>query len=177
MGMDVYGKNPRSKTGEYFHRNVWGWRPLSKLVQALGPDEIISQCEYWHSNDGDGLGDNASCALAAALEEKLETGDVDAWIEIRNVELAQLPNEICDLCEGTGIRTDEIGRKMGQPDKVIGTNTPPEPNRPRYGEKGWCNGCNGKGWNPAFAKSYEVDRNDVEEFVAFLKECGGFEIC
>lgn len=116
-------------------------------------------------------------AMAAALEEKLDTGDVDAWIEIRNVELAQLPNEICDLCEGTGIRTDEIGRKMGQPDKVIGTNTPPEPNRPRYGEKGWCNGCNGKGWNPAFAKSYEVDRNDVEEFVAFLKECGGFEIC
>jgi hypothetical protein len=29
MGMDVYGKEPKSDKGEYFRNNVWWWRPLA----------------------------------------------------------------------------------------------------------------------------------------------------
>ena len=52
MGMDVYGKAPTAEVGEYFRRNVWGWRPLWDMCLDLFP-ELTEKVEYGHSNDGD----------------------------------------------------------------------------------------------------------------------------
>jgi hypothetical protein len=38
MSLDVYGKRPSSKTGEYFRANVWSWRPIHDLIFQLCSD-------------------------------------------------------------------------------------------------------------------------------------------
>lgn len=72
----------------------------------------------------------------------------------------------CDLCQGTGIRTDEIGVQHG-------LNVPRDP----ITGKGGCNGCQGTGRRENWGKSYPFSVENVREFATFLRECGGFEIC
>jgi hypothetical protein len=79
---------------------------------------------------------------------------------------------MCSLCDGSGIRTDEIGREFGHPAKVID-----QPGHPRHGERGWCNGCNGIGTVKHWAAHIPFAVENVKEFVVFLRACGGFAIC
>ena len=73
MGMDVFGKNPKSKEGEYFRNNVWWWRPLAIYCYEVAPD-IAARCKYWGSNDGDGLGKEDSIRLAELLQAEIDSG-------------------------------------------------------------------------------------------------------
>jgi hypothetical protein len=61
MGIDVFGRNPVTKEGQYFHNTVWWWRPLADYVCQIAP-EITGACKYWQSKDGDGLVAQASIA-------------------------------------------------------------------------------------------------------------------
>lgn len=175
MGMDVYGISPTTEEGAYFRRSVWGWHPLADLVQAAAP-ELTARCKYWHSNDGDGLPPSKCAVLAAALEEKMQNGWVQSYVAARDAEIAEQPNVPCQWCNGTGVRRDEVGVRMGQPDKIVEEDGEGLANA-RVGQKGWCNGCHGRGWNPPTEASYHVDPDDVAEFITFLKGCGGFQIC
>jgi hypothetical protein len=76
MGMDVYGRNPTNETGEYFQRNVWGWRPLAVAVQRIAPD-ICAKCKYWQSNDSDGLEADDAKALASAIRNHIDSRHLD----------------------------------------------------------------------------------------------------
>lgn len=172
MGMDVFGKAPTNEKGKYFRNNVWYWRPLADLCQALAPD-ICAPCEHWQSNDGDGLDASGAEALGTVLRKRLADGTIASLLAERDKLLAELPDEPCELCSGTGIRSDDIGRKDGQPDKII---TAP-PDHPRLGQKGWCNACDGRGTRRPFATNYPCDVENVTEFADFLEACGGFEIC
>jgi hypothetical protein len=172
MGMDVYGKNPTSKVGKYFRRNVWGWHPLWGYVEDVHP-EIASLVKYGHSNDGDGLDEEDSRRLAELLTTDLEIGLVDKYVEERNKALADLPLEPCGLCDSTGIRTDKVGLESGMPDKELS----PEMKILTGREKGWCNACNGQGESAPWATNYSLEPTDVKEFTEFLRDCGGFEIC
>lgn len=176
MGMDVYGKQPTSKTGEYFRRNAWGWRPLATLCTTLCPKETAA-CKYWQSNDGDGLDNAGAIALAEALQDKIAQGAVKAYVEIRNAELSGMANASCNLCNGTGIRRDAVGVQMKQPDRQV----PPDAKwlggkHPRAGQTGWCNGCDGRGFDRPIECAYYLEESDVVEFIAFLRDSGGFEI-
>jgi hypothetical protein len=81
MGMDVYGHKPAAPEGEYFRARIWEWPLLAELVTALCPDET-SSCEYWYSNDGDGLNAAEAIALADALERKLRSGEVRSKLRL-----------------------------------------------------------------------------------------------
>lgn len=175
MGMDVFGTEPTSEEGEYFRRTIWGWHPLAELVCAFAPD-IAFRCTHWHTNDGDGLNGEDSRNLAKALRSALDIGHVARYIANRDKALAAIPNQACRICNGTGIRRDKLGRRDGDPDKVIGTDTTASPAHPRFGLTGWCNGCDCRGWNSPFDRNYTVTADDVAEFAAFLAACGGFEI-
>lgn len=172
MGMDVYGKAPTSPGGGHFRNNVWWWRPLANLCLDLAP-EVCEPCKHWHSNDGDGLGAEGAQTLGALLEAKIASGDVAAYVKAYEAAQAAAPDEPCDLCGTTGIRTDKIGRQDRQPERVI---TEPS-DHPRLGQTGWCNGCNGKGWQDAWIKSYPLSVENVADFAVFLKASGGFSIC
>jgi len=172
MGMDVYGKNPKSEMGEYFRRNVWGWHPLWGYVEDTHP-EIAELVKYAHSNDGDGLGSEDSQKLAELLLADYESGVAFEYVLQRNKAISELPMDDCNICEATGIRSDEIGISNGFPDRELA----PEVQAVTGRTKGYCNGCGGTGKKEPWESNYYLEPDDVKEFALFLKDCGGFEIC
>lgn len=172
MGMDVYGKNPSSEAGEYFRRNVWGWRPLWKYVEDTHP-EIAGKVEYAQSNDGDGLDAENSIKLAEALKKDIWDGVADNYIALRNSYLASLTRPDCEHCQGTGIRTDAVGVENGMPERELEPDMASLVGR----TKGWCNGCSGEGKKDAWETNYYLDIEDIQQFSDFLEASGGFEIC
>lgn len=157
MGMDVYGKDPASKRGEYFRNNVWWWRPLWEYCQAVTAD--AAEVKHGQTNDGDGLDAKASRQLAAELERMIESGQTQAYADARTARLKALPDVMCDLCKGTGTRNDQHFQ-------------------------GPCNGCvtsEDKGAKPGWKRpwdcAYPFSVENVKEFAEFLKDCGGFKIC
>jgi hypothetical protein len=103
MGMDVFGKEPTSKAGEYFRNNVWWWRPLADYAREIAT-VITGRCEHWQTNDGDGLNAADAVALADALQAEIDSGRTEAYPAIREAELAVLPNGECGWPDATGIR-------------------------------------------------------------------------
>ena len=174
MGMDIHGKAPSSNQGEYFRNNVWWWRPLADYCCAIAPD-VTAACRYWQSNDGDGLNAEASLELARLLRAEKTAGRTAAYATTRDMEHAMLPDKVCSLCTGSGVRNDAVGVDMSQPTRRIEA---PEfqPGHPRFGSVGWCNGCNGTGRLRPDETYYPFSVENVEEFVMFLEACGGFEI-
>lgn len=170
MGMDVFGKKPKNEIGEGFRNNVWWWRPLANYCIKLAP-ELTSKCKYWHSNDGTGLNSRDSIKLAKILQQEIDNGNCQKYEDAYEHDLASEPDKVCDLCEGTGIRSDMVGIQNGMTTKVID-----EPGHPRHGQIGWCNGCAGKGYTRPWSNSYPFSVENVQEFVEFLKNCGGFKI-
>lgn len=77
MGMDVHGKNPTTKEGEYFRANCWSWRPIHLLINIANAEHgntIISEetMQKMGYNDGAGLNNQKECDyLASAMEEIL----------------------------------------------------------------------------------------------------------
>jgi hypothetical protein len=154
--MDVYGKAATTEAGEYFRRNVWGWRPLWGYVEMMHPD-IARQVEHGHTNDGDGLDDAGSLELAQRLRHDLVDGTVDTHVRKRDEWLASLPRVECSICSGTGQR----------PDGLYGVEW----------DKPGCNGCGGEGTRPSWETYYDLEARDIAEFAEFLEGCGGFSIC
>ena len=152
MGMDVFGKRPRSEAGEYFCANVWSWKPLAAYCCDVAP-EITQACKYWQSNDGDGLDDKGAIALANILEREISSGRT-ALYEKAQEAIAKVP---CNICAGTGIRLQLVG--------AISNNG---------GSR--CNGCQGEGYVTPTHTHYPFSAENVKAFVTFLRECGGFEI-
>lgn len=172
MGMDVIGVNPKNEVGSYFRNNVWWWRPLAEFIEKQYPD-IYDNCQYWQSNDGDGLDEADSELLASYIRADLANGKVAKYEKTYNEWLASLPREACDLCDCTGIRTDKVGVEMGMPERELS----PE-NQILLGRThGWCNGCDGVGTKESWATSYPFSVENVREFADFLEGCGGFQIC
>jgi hypothetical protein len=158
MGMDVYGEKPTSKVGEYFRNNVWWWRPLAEYIEFTAPElhkKVGDNGAGWEYNDGDGLNAKDSLALAKIFRVDLEKGKTLAYEEARKKKLANLPDQECSICEGTG--------KRAAPPKT-GAGTHP------------CKACDKKGKIEHWARNYPFNTANVEEFTEFLENCGGFKI-
>lgn len=158
MGMDVMGKAPKNKTGEYFRSNVWYWHPLWEYIENVHP-YYAAKVKYAHSNDGDGLGARDSKELAELLDRDIMDGKLHAYIEERQQALDALEDVCCDICNGKGWRDDytAIEGGFGGPDKP-------------------CNGCGGNGKVRPWETHYPMDVELMKEFAGFLRYCGGFEI-
>jgi len=171
MGMDVIGRNPISERGEYFRNNVWWWRPLWDYCLTVAPD--LCEKVSGHYNDGDGLEDEGAKRLSQILLLSLSDGTCEAYEKRYNAEVAELPHDDCEICNKTGIRTDEVGKEHGMDTKEL-----PEDKAIVLGRThGWCNGCDGMGWKPSWATNYPFTQDNVREFAEFLAESGGFSIC
>jgi len=171
MGMDVYGLAPVTPAGEYFRRNVWGWHPLWTYCEDRHED-IAGAVQYAHFNSGDGLDADASRILAARLFADVDSGAATEYVRARDLILSAIPDTTCQLCEGTGIRTDEVGVDMGMPRRELNIDQVAKLGR----KHGWCNGCFGEGTTMAWEREYKLTVNDISEFAVFLNTCGGFSI-
>jgi len=153
MGMDVYGRAPKDKTGEYFRANVWSWRPIHTLMAIANHNVKVfdeKTLNLMGSNDGAGLKSQSKCNTLADTLEAL----------LKNVTVLR--------DSGMVVSTDVNG-KMHYDFKVDpkfavkkdgsfateGDNVPIEDLRSPYG----------------------IDEDYVREFIAFLRSCGGFKVC
>ena len=161
MGFDIYGRKPTTPEGEYFRNNVWWWRPLAIYIKFVAPEPLYNKCKDWHTNDGFGLDANDSLKLADLLQAEIDSGGTKKYERTYQCGLEQLPNVQCDLCEGTGTRKPVPFTGAGDP-KTDGIK---------------CNACDGEGYRDDWAKSYPFEVKNVQEFVTFLRGCGGFKIC
>lgn len=114
MGMDVFGKKPRTEVGEYFRNNVWYWHPLWDYCCAISP-ELTEKVLDGHSNSGDGLNSHDSRELSKLLKESIENGTANKYIsefnskkdsaELEDCYCVQHQNSVykdCKNCNGTG---------------------------------------------------------------------------
>jgi hypothetical protein len=154
MGFNVSGKEPSSEAGEYFRNNVWWWHPLWDYCCSVAPD-ICDKVEYAHSNDGDGLGKRDSTRLAKVLKAEVSSGRTRVYQELREADLNSMPDEPCQICAGTGKRSE-----------------PPESGAGDIP----CNGCAAKGTVRPWATHYPFSVENVQRFILFLEGCGGFTI-
>lgn len=171
MGMDVFGKNATSETGEYFRNNVWWWRPLWDYCVEVAP-ELCGDVDG-DSNSGDGLDAEGADDLAVVLFNELESGRTAQYAKDYSKRLSELPRSECNLCEGTGIRTDTVGVEMGMPTKELESAIQIITGRTH----GWCNACSGEGTQEHWNANYPFSEENVREFAEFLSDCGGFKIC
>jgi len=159
MGMDVIGRKPKTEKGAYFRANVWSWRPIHALIAIadarnggrLVPEETM---RLMCSNDGAGLKSQKTCnALADALERLL-------------ARPCLITEHGLDILEEDGERVIRFPRNSS----------------PTMCDKG------GRFWSPEDVKAGKVRQEDlrspydtsfdhVREFVTFLRNCGGFEVC
>ena len=153
MGMGVFGKKPQSKVGRYFRNNLSGWYLLAFYCESVAP-ELTGHCIYWLTNDGDGLNAEDAVCLADVLAEELESGRCQAYADRLQADTDALPDEPCMLCAGTG--------KRSQPPQCGSGDVP-------------CETCEGTGRIRPDAPSFYIE--NVRDFAAFLRHCGGFEIC
>jgi hypothetical protein len=171
MSYDIYGRHPNARAGERFESRR-NWETIVNCVANLVPAESHAY-KGWHSNNGYGLDAEQSIALADRLDRCITDGIVGQYVTERNAYLAQHPRTECGVCDGTGVRCDEVGRKSGYPEMIV----PDESSgNPRAGKVGWCNLCNGWGTLKTEASYRDLYVSDVQEFIEFLRHSGGFKV-
>jgi hypothetical protein len=148
MGMDVLGKAPTAPEGEYFRRNTLNWGPLVDCVTTLCPDET-APCKGWNYNSGDGLNADGAAALATKLEVLLGDGDVAAYCADYDAWADQ------GFQAGKGFGPAECMNKAAM-DRIAAIHA-----AAKLGE---------------VMPARRFSPSDVDEFIAFLKASGGFEI-
>ena len=152
MGFDLIAVAPVSADGENFHNTCWGWRPLWQFIIEKCPGILTDkQIEMGEYNDGV-LVDESQCSeIAVRLERMLAKGEVKKYEKEYKKFQLEVPDEVCKFCHGTGKRNDK---------HLVGK----------------CNVCRGSGKVRPFVCSYPFEESNVRGFVAFLNNCGGFEI-
>ncbi len=108
MGMDVYGREPKSEAGVYFRANIWSWRPIHELIEQANvlPQKMVEDMSY---NDGAGPNNEQALLLAAQLDAMLEGMDDEHEFMLSSevdgpvaVLLAQMQNEGIELVSPRG---------------------------------------------------------------------------
>jgi hypothetical protein len=155
MGVDICGKKPTGKQGKYFANNWVWWHPLVDYCFIVAPT-ICEPCGHWRVNYGDGLDAAGAVALAEALQKEVDAGRTEAYAQQYASEQGPMPDEPCLFCRQTGVQ-----QAMPHP----GLNL-----QFRLIKCTWCQGAGYIQPSPPFSTE------NVTEFIAFLRESGGFKI-
>lgn len=155
MGFDLCGVKPKNTKGEYFRNNCWYWRPLWDYVGEACKDFLTNNdMEMGGFNDGHQISDSKAKRIAIRLEHLLRQGEVKRYEEEYKQQMKDIPDEKCDLCNGTGTRNDK---------------------HTEY-KKMKCNKCGGKGKVRPFDTVYPFEESNIKEFMEFCRNSGGFQI-
>jgi len=198
MGMDITGKNPKYKgekpadidwwnstqeekdaymnaknqfetenPGVYFRANLWSWRPIAEIINYCNDVMGLNLSETFlhgmHFNSGAGLDTQEECDKLADAIDAMIIGKFDSWKYI-------------------GVNYKMYARKVVDPEgKIFEENLYNNPEliqelEQHLGDdifvKDGVFEYKGIEYNTAHATNIE----HLEDFVAFLRECGGFEI-
>ena len=165
MGTTITGLKPKHSVGEQFGRNVWGWKPLMDYISENHP-------KLGKFFDKDRLTELQADKIADALFTDIASGLAKQYTDGFEQHQANLEEVKCGICDGTGIRSDEVGMEKGMTHLVLEPALAKQLGRLR----GWCNGCHGRGTQKTSESAYYLELVDLQEFAEFLKNCGGAKI-
>ena len=151
---DTKNKYEKENPGQYFRNNVWWWRPLWDYVCEVCEDVMTEEeMEAGGSNSGFSIPWLTAVDMVEKLQKEIAAKNHKKYETSHTNELKSLPDEKCNYCKGSGIRTD-LATKESK-----------------------CNVCQGKGTNRPFSTNYPFSAKNVEEFTEFLSQSGGIQIC
>ena len=198
MGMDITGKNPKYKgekpadidwwnsteierdaymeaknkfeaenPGVYFRANLWSWRPIAEVIEycnnVMGlnlPEAFLSGM---HFNSGAGLETQEECDKLADAIDAMIIGKFDSWKYI-GVNYKMYARKVVSpegkIFEENLYNNPELIQELEQ---HLGDDIFVKDGEFEY------NGIN-------YMTSHATELGHLEDFVAFLRECGGFEI-
>ncbi len=196
MGFDIYGRKPKITTekpaaidyktatddekkkywqaiskwedenpGSYIRYNCWGWRPVLHLaLVAIEHDNLNFDTDFWGSNDGRGLRTQKQCnrlaesmnKLVAIIEKDLRSPH---WIK-EDVDDDQFIFNLDSWSREDGNRITEDEEKILSEKYNYGQ---------LMGTKVVIN-------DVRYDAMYTTSVEEINQFIVFLRECGGFEI-
>jgi hypothetical protein len=162
MGTTVDGLKPTHAVGESFSRNVWGWTPLKNYV-------LENHNKYEKAFLDGKLTKLQASRLADALFEDIASGKAEKYADNFMLTVKAEPTVVCEICAGTGIRADELGKEKGMDKMELVALLAEQVGRTH----GYCNGCGGFGSRKTNNSSYYLEVEDIQEFAEFLKNSGG----
>ena len=201
MGMDVYGVNPTIRIdtkkperpkdlhkgaseevvkkyfaqsqeyedknpGVYFRNNCWWWRPLAYFITEKCEWLTTEQKERLQDNSGFEFSQHEAMTIADTLQKMVDDGTAKVREEVNKREMAVAEEWNKGLHAQHKALEKEVIKETG--DAKLVPYDYPEPFKKKY---------------DAIQKqtdhkaSYPFREANVKEFICFLRECGGFQIC
>ncbi len=168
--MDVYGRKPKKNDGEYFCASIWSWRPIHSLCgiatnmhkKQTGYSDLIPEktLNGMGENSGRGLRSERKCNLLSDYLKEL----VDAIFNERII-----PFEV-EVSDGIKIGVYKNGKfYIDYGSFYVGS-----AGENRY--RPFLNKEDSKDPNIQKWSAYQTDKEHIEEFILFLRNCGGFQV-
>ena len=201
MGMDVYGVNPKihkgtkkperpgnlhegasravideyfkqsqefedKNPGVYFRNNCWWWRPLAFFISEKCDWLTTEQKEHLQDNSGFEFSEDEALTIANALHQEVTNGRALEREEVNKREMAVAE----EWNKGINKQQDalrEIAKKETGNKNIVPYDYPADLKNK---------------WDDLQASedrraSYPFKEKNVERFIKFLRECGGFQVC
>ena len=201
MGMDVYGVNPTVRVGTkrpeppdnlhkdaprsvvdkyfkqvqefedknpgvYFRNNCWWWRPLANFIIENCDWLTQEQKERLHDNSGFEFSQHEAGTIADTLQKNVDDGTAKAREELNERER----KIAAEWNKGLQKQQDALGEEAR---KETGNKNIVPRDYPKHLYKKWDELSNQQDWK----ESYPFKEANVKEFICFLRECGGFQVC
>jgi len=200
MGMDVYGLNPTIRIdtkkperpkdlhkadrnvidkyfkqsqefedknpGVYFRNNCWWWRPLADFIIEKCDWLTQEQQKHLHDNSGFEFSQHEAGTIADTLEKMVEDGTAKVREEVNKREMAVAE----EWNKGINKQQSELGE---QAKKETGNAKIIPRDYPKHIYKKWDDLQKAEDRKA----SYPFVEANVKEFICFLRECGGFQVC
>lgn len=143
----ITGLSPSNETGDGFSCSNWTWRPLLNLiVQVNSGDSLGFDLSGWGWNDGFGLKTQEDCDKLANALE-------------RAIHISSEPTQ--DPGDDVEKMRDDVEDFLMQPPKVWSMPRPA--------------GINDEDWERV-GSHYSIETDTIQDFISFLRGCGGFSI-
>lgn len=172
MGMDIYGKDPRSKTGEYFRASIWTWPTIRQLMVYLNAAEKLNlNLDGFEYNEGHGLKSQEECdRMANALESYIN--GADELFETKADSTIEFAKRIKTQIERGEVDVENL-QDAGIQAYAISSATEKVEDMPTLKEIL-------SGPSQIMISQPDLDFEDqaemVREWICFLRCCGGFSI-
>ena len=155
-------KNP----GVYFRNNCWWWRPLANFIIENCDWLTQEQKERLHDNSGFEFSQHEAGTIADTLQKNVDDGTAKAREELNERER----KIAAEWNKGLQKQQDALGEEAR---KETGNKNIVPRDYPKHLYKKWDELSNQQDWK----ESYPFKEANVKEFICFLRECGGFQVC
>jgi len=155
-------KNP----GVYFRNNCWWWRPLANFIIEKCDWLTQEQKERLHDNSGFEFSQHEAGTIADTLQKMVDAGTAAEREEVNKRERAVAE----EWNKGIHAQQEELEKEVKKEtgDAKLVPYDYPEPFKKKWDDLQKSEDRRA---------SYPFAEANVKEFICFLRECGGFQVC